>query len=74
MGRMLEREPDPFPRWALVIDQYNNIYPVLLVALEREMAKGMGRVVLAREDHECMPRSGDEPFQSNPRRAEDEEC
>lgn len=52
MATPREREPDTYPRWALVVDAGNNIRPVLLAVLERELAKGMGRYVIAREDVE----------------------
>lgn len=67
----LERFPDTHARWALVVEPYNKIRPVLLANLEYEMAKGMGRYVLAREDAEMyqfVEPEIDENLQSNPRR------
>ena len=70
----IPRVPDTYPRYALIIDAYFNTKCVLLSRVETEMAKGMGRMVFAREDAEMyqfVQPDIDEGLQSNPHR-EDE--
>lgn len=45
-----DREPDTYPRWALVVRPYNRIELVLLCRVESEVARGA--YVIAREDPE----------------------
>ena len=70
-----EPVPDTYPRYALVVDQYYNIKPVLIASLDREMSKGMGRIVVAREDaemyHQYLKSDIDTNLQSNPRRGDE---
>lgn len=68
------RVPDTYPRYALIVDAYFNTKCVLLSQVEREMAKGMGRLVFAREDAEMyqfVETDIDEGLQSNPKRDEE---
>ena len=60
MSRYSERSPDTYPRWALIVEPYNKIRPVLLANVEAELKKGMGRYVLIAEDDEMFPYTADE--------------